>query len=83
MSVTKIGTADKDGVRKNITDLLDALQKGELDSAFICFRRKESGSVRTYMYGESQNVLLLIKIVEDDILDRWREVYEVVDYGDE
>ena len=83
MSITKLNTADKSGVRKNVTDLLHALDEGSLDSLFICFRRKEEGSVRTYTYGESPNVMLLVKIVEDDILDRWRDIYEVVDYGED
>ena len=83
MTITKLNTTDKSGVRKNVTDLLHAFDEGSLDSLFICFRRKEEGSVRTYTYGASEKIMLLVKIVEDDILERWREIYEVVDYGED
>ena len=83
MTVEKLNMVDESGVRRNVTDLLHALDHDALESLFICFRRKEDGSVRTYTHGASEKIMLLVKIVEDDILDRWRENYNVVDYGED
>ncbi len=70
-------------VRRDAIRWLSRLNDNDIVAEIAAMRDDPSEKVRTYTYGESQNVLLLIKIVEDDILDRWREVYDVVDYGDE
>lgn len=60
---------DRYGIRKNVTELLEQLDAGNLDSVVILFHTKDSGINRTYWNGRDEMNVFMAQLLIHSIVE--------------
>ena len=67
--VDHLAVCDRAGVRKNVMDLLTALDKKELESVSICFQTKDGGN-RTFWNGKDEVVVFMANMLIQEVCNQ-------------
>jgi len=83
--VSQIIPLDNSGLRKNVSELLQAIHSKNIKSVFISYMRNDpESSVRTYSYSTDRaKYNLLLDIAKHDLLESLYEGDEVRMYPDD
>ena len=79
--VNPLITESKDGLLKNISELMNEYRKGNIQCCMLCYRRKDEKSTRTYFIGaDDPHMFKTLIRLEHDMLGLYDPDAEVGEY---